>query len=353
MGRGGIGWLALVAAHAAAAAHPRPPLLVGSHGAPLIRPARLPRCPPLRALADDPYDILAVPRDATGAQIKQAYRRLALRSHPDVNKAPDAQQTFARIAEAYALLSDPEKRRQYDARSSFASGPGRASGRSGWPGASSTQPRSDAASRAAAAERARRWREENPSPEELGDSFGSLFSDFVGAVGKVVAGGDWLSLIDEFQQVDASQMDSILRSSDVGLLADELESAQFVQSALKARIERLSMEVKAAQKELDDWERNWRMRDLERPARGGMGKAYGRQLEEDVKRRRAQLSDARRLISEAERRAKLLSERLEVVRSGGTRSNSRTGTGGGTAPRSRLPSVEEELQRMKREMGKL
>lgn len=84
-----------------------------------------------------------------------------------------------------------------------------------------------------------------------------------------------------------------------------------------------------------------------------MGKAYGRQLEEDVKRRRAQLSDARRLISEAERRAKLLSERLEVVRSGGTRSNTRTGTGGGTAPRSRLPSVEEELQRMKREMGKL
>ena len=47
------------------------------------------------AATEDPYSILGVPRTATAAQIKQAYRRLALRSHPDVNKAPDAEATGA------------------------------------------------------------------------------------------------------------------------------------------------------------------------------------------------------------------------------------------------------------------
>ena len=173
----------------------------------------------------------------------------------------------------------------------------------------------------------------------------------MGAVGKVVGGGDWLSLLEELQSMDAGQMDSILRSSDPDMLADELESAQFVQTALKSRIERLATEAKAAQGELDEWERNWWMRDLERPARGGMGKAYGDQLKSDVTRRKGQVADARRLLAQAEQREKLIEQRLEVVRSGGGRAGRR---GGGSAPSRprQLPSVEEELQRMKREMGK-
>ena len=153
--------------------------------------------------------------------------------------------------------------------------------------------------------------------------------------------------------MDAGQMDSILRSSDPDMLADELESAQFVQTALKSRIERLSTEAKAAQAELDEWERNWRMRDLERPARGGMGKAYGDQLKQDVTRRKAQLADARRLLAQAQQNEKQIEARLEVVRSGGGRAGRRGGGGGSGPSRPRqLPSVEEELQRMKREMGK-
>eukprot|EP00966_Prymnesium_polylepis_P078567 1820903-Prymnesium_polylepis.1 len=87
------------------------------------------------------------------------------------------------------------------------------------------------------------------------------------------------------------------------------------------------------------------MRDLERPARGGMGATYGRQLEQDVGRRRSQLGDARRLLSQAEQRETRIAQRLEVVRSGGggSRSSSR---GAPSRPR-QLPSVEEELQRMK------
>ena len=63
----------------------------------------------------DYYEVLGVERVATRDQIKQAYRRLALACHPDRNKAPDAAEKFREIAEAYAVLSDDAKRKEYDA----------------------------------------------------------------------------------------------------------------------------------------------------------------------------------------------------------------------------------------------
>ena len=63
----------------------------------------------------DYYEVLAVGRDGTAEQIKQAYRQLALKWHPDRNTAPDATDKFREIAEAYAVLSDPAKRQAYDA----------------------------------------------------------------------------------------------------------------------------------------------------------------------------------------------------------------------------------------------
>jgi len=63
----------------------------------------------------DYYEALGVDRSATRDQIKQAYRQLALQYHPDRNKAPDATAKFREIAEAYAVLSDEAKRREYDA----------------------------------------------------------------------------------------------------------------------------------------------------------------------------------------------------------------------------------------------
>jgi molecular chaperone DnaJ len=62
----------------------------------------------------DYYDILGVPRNATKEQIKDEYRKLALKYHPDRNKAPDAEEKFKEISEAYAVLADDEKRGQYD-----------------------------------------------------------------------------------------------------------------------------------------------------------------------------------------------------------------------------------------------
>jgi molecular chaperone DnaJ len=62
----------------------------------------------------DYYEILGVPRDAGAEDIKRAYRKLALHYHPDRNKAKDAEDRFKEITEAYAVLSHPDKRRQYD-----------------------------------------------------------------------------------------------------------------------------------------------------------------------------------------------------------------------------------------------
>src|SRR5881296_4491207 len=60
----------------------------------------------------DYYRILGVDRSADEKTIKSAYRKLARKYHPDVNKGQDAR--FKEIAEAYEVLSDPEKRRRYD-----------------------------------------------------------------------------------------------------------------------------------------------------------------------------------------------------------------------------------------------
>jgi curved DNA-binding protein len=62
----------------------------------------------------DYYQVMGVARDATEAQIKQAYRKLARKYHPDVSKEKDAEARFKDVGEAYEVLKSPEKRAAYD-----------------------------------------------------------------------------------------------------------------------------------------------------------------------------------------------------------------------------------------------
>src|SRR4051812_49783742 len=67
-------------------------------------------------MARDYYETLGVDRSADDATIKKAFRRLARELHPDVNAHdPDAEEKFKEAAAAYEVLSDPERRRMYDA----------------------------------------------------------------------------------------------------------------------------------------------------------------------------------------------------------------------------------------------
>ena len=75
----------------------------------------------------DYYEILGVDKNADEKEIKMAFRRLAKKYHPDVNKEPDAEAKFKEAQEAYAVLSDETRRKQYDqfGHAAFENGAGR------------------------------------------------------------------------------------------------------------------------------------------------------------------------------------------------------------------------------------
>ena len=65
-------------------------------------------------MGKDYYKTLGVSRSATDDELKKAYRKLALKYHPDKNKSPEAEEKFKAIGEAYDVLSDARKRQVYD-----------------------------------------------------------------------------------------------------------------------------------------------------------------------------------------------------------------------------------------------
>src|SRR5918996_3261862 len=66
------------------------------------------------ATVRDLYDVLGVGRDASGEEIRKAYRKLARELHPDVSDDPAAEERFKEVTGAYEILSDPDRRARYD-----------------------------------------------------------------------------------------------------------------------------------------------------------------------------------------------------------------------------------------------
>jgi len=123
-------------------------------------------------LEKDYYKVLGVSKDASSAEIKKAYRKLAREYHPDANKNnPTAEAKFKDISEAYGVLSDGKRRNEYDeARALFGSGglrfPGGAGGRPGGAGGGFTFDLGDLLGQTGA----------GGGPGGLGDIFGGLFN---------------------------------------------------------------------------------------------------------------------------------------------------------------------------------
>ncbi|CAJ1329431.1 unnamed protein product [Effrenium voratum] len=117
----------------------------------------------MRALGS-PWEVLGVQPGASSVEVKRAYRRKALKEHPDVSKRPDAKQRWQELSAAYDVLNDPEKLKAWE-RAKSGAGSGRSSG-SGATGA----PRSYNG----------RWRRTQEMEEQYdagGDSFSAIFSD--------------------------------------------------------------------------------------------------------------------------------------------------------------------------------
>ena len=111
-------------------------------------------------MEDDPYQILGVPRAASEAELRTAYRKLAKQFHPDLNPGkPDAAERFKRINAAWDLLSDKDKRARFDRGEIDAEGNARAPERPFY--------RDYAEAQGAGPGGARRYQAEGMSPEEL------------------------------------------------------------------------------------------------------------------------------------------------------------------------------------------
>ena len=84
------------------------------HARPLVLPSQAIAAEVPPVVPFDPYLVLGVDRSATLEEIRQAYRALARRYHPDLNRSPDAEDRFKELGQAFAVLNDPERRRAYD-----------------------------------------------------------------------------------------------------------------------------------------------------------------------------------------------------------------------------------------------
>eukprot|EP00178_Gracilaria_changii_P010359 TRINITY_DN300_c0_g2_i1.p3 TRINITY_DN300_c0_g2~~TRINITY_DN300_c0_g2_i1.p3 ORF type:complete len:361 (-),score=75.42 TRINITY_DN300_c0_g2_i1:1870-2952(-) len=332
------------------------------------RPSRRPRAYTSRRCAivatADPYQVLGVSREADAATIKRAYRRAALKNHPDVSKEPDARDRFMRIQEAYAVLSDPSKRASFDRQRAASSGFNSFAKGFGFD--------------FDAAQYAKKWRESNPMPEDINDSLGSIFSDlFSGVAGAVGSNGvieDFVEFlekrVDGFGMGGDDGLNEVLKSSDIDVLETEIEDAKFVLRQLLSRKTRVEDEEQSLRQRARDWRRradraddqkDYDVRDAARERE--------QELLRDADRFSKRATKAASLVRDQEQRLQKIEDRLQFVRNkqkededsrqrrkaGKTTSNGiadrRSTSTAESRNKSQQAAIDDELQKMKRELG--
>lgn len=323
----------------------------------------------------DAYRVLEVERDADARTIKKAYRRAALRNHPDVSKAPDAKERFMEIQEAYAILSDEKKRRSYDR-----TGGGSTGGFGGFEDFAARANTGATDFSSGAADFARKWREKNPMPEDLNDNFGSIFSDFVSGVSGAVGdrAGSAPGIVDDFVEFLENQvggasrgaasgydsdgsgddgLEEVLAKGSVEVLEAELEDTTFLLTQLRARESRLEEEGSKVDKRASDWARR-SARSKEELGFSAREEAREREkeLKEEASRLRKRRKKVQRHITAQEKRVARIKEAIAARRrrdAAGKSGTSRTGpvSTGPQSKEQRRRDVDDELQQMKRDMG--
>lgn len=317
--------------------------------------------------SDDYYEVLGLKEDADTQAVKRAYRRAALKNHPDVSDAPDARERFLRVQEAYSVLSNPQQRETYD-RNRRAAGAAASSGFGGF------------GSDMNAAEFARRWRERNPMPKDLDDSLGNIFSDLFSGVANAVnssasaSGGvveDFIEFLErrvdgfasDRRKGDPDSLDDVLRSNDEDVLRAEADDARFV-------IEQLTQRRRKAQAEEDSLRervRKWR----DRADRANLRRDYetrdaardrAKDLVDEARRFARRVDETATHIRKQEDRLRRIERRLKDVqaspvvasnsskKSRNNTSQSQTKNQGSAIPNEKS-AIDSELEKMKRELG--
>lgn len=183
-------------------------------------------------------------------------RRLALKTHPDVNKAPDAAETFKKVCEAYKVLSDADTRRQYDMMRG--GGYSSSSGGGAGAGARASGASSGASGSASGSGSSRQWYDqydptgfrarggkEEETRDTIDDSFSSIFRDLVGSVAVRGSKGvfeDFVEFleqsVDGFGDESDAGFEEVLRSDDLEEIQKECESIQFLLNKLREKLQK-------------------------------------------------------------------------------------------------------------------